>query len=160
MTEGNGCVRRSTGRCRVTDLQERLRWHCDRRKWCLCVHIPTRWPVLDKANGRCNQQPFICPPGTYSDASLTELLLSYLAGQLGTTPDGLQAGISSNASFQAALTDSIVVANAENATTLPRQYALVTARASQRIRQCERTPSATSSRQTKNRLNNVARCGR
>ena len=44
---------------------------------------------------------------------LTELLLSYLAGQLGTTLDGLLAGITTNATYQSALTNSTVIANAE-----------------------------------------------
>jgi hypothetical protein len=41
-------------------------------------------------------------PGTYNPTSLMELLLSYIAGQLGTTLDGLLAGIQSNTSFQKA----------------------------------------------------------
>ncbi|WP_343225413.1 hypothetical protein [Paraburkholderia sp. C35] len=45
---------------------------------------------------------------------LTQLLLSYLAGELGTTVDGLLAGISSNASYQSALTNSTLIANAQN----------------------------------------------
>jgi hypothetical protein len=53
--------------------------------------------------------------GTYNVTPLTQLLLSYIAGQLGTTLNGLIAGITTNSSFQNALTSSTVVANAENA---------------------------------------------
>ncbi|NPT56837.1 carboxypeptidase regulatory-like domain-containing protein [Paraburkholderia elongata] len=54
-------------------------------------------------------------PGTFNVTPLTELLLSYLAGQLGTTVSGLLSGISSNATFQNAMTNSTVIANAEAA---------------------------------------------
>jgi hypothetical protein len=53
--------------------------------------------------------------GTYNVTPLTQLLLSYLAGQLGTTLNGLIAGITTNPTYQSALTNSTVVANAENA---------------------------------------------
>jgi hypothetical protein len=53
--------------------------------------------------------------GTYNVTPLTQLLLSYLAGQLGTTLNGLLAGITTNSTYQNALTNSTVVANAENA---------------------------------------------
>jgi hypothetical protein len=58
---------------------------------------------------------FAAGAGTYNVTPLTELLLSYLAGQLGTTVSGLLSGISSNASFQNALTNSTVIANAQAA---------------------------------------------
>jgi hypothetical protein len=52
-------------------------------------------------------------PGTYNLTSLTEVLLSYIAGQLGTTLNGLLTGIQGNMTFQSALSNSMVVANAE-----------------------------------------------
>ncbi|NPT40360.1 carboxypeptidase regulatory-like domain-containing protein [Paraburkholderia sp. 1N] len=53
--------------------------------------------------------------GTYNVTPLTELLLEYLAGQLGTTVSGLLAGITSNATYQNALSNSTVIANAQAA---------------------------------------------
>ncbi|CAE6770593.1 hypothetical protein R69927_01006 [Paraburkholderia domus] len=51
--------------------------------------------------------------GTFNVTPLTQLLLSYLAGQLGTTVDGLLSGITTNASYQSALANPTVIANAE-----------------------------------------------
>ncbi|MFM0228070.1 carboxypeptidase regulatory-like domain-containing protein [Paraburkholderia dipogonis] len=58
---------------------------------------------------------FAAGAGTYNVTPLTELLLSYLAGQLGTTVSGLLSGISSNVTFQSALSNSTVIANAQAA---------------------------------------------
>jgi hypothetical protein len=58
---------------------------------------------------------FAVGAGTYNVTPLTELLLSYLAGQLGTTVSGLLSGIASNTTFQSALSNSTVVANAQAA---------------------------------------------
>jgi hypothetical protein len=53
--------------------------------------------------------------GTYNVTPLTQLLLSYLAGSLGTTISGLQSGITSNTTIQGALASSTVLANAQTA---------------------------------------------
>jgi hypothetical protein len=54
-------------------------------------------------------------PGTYNLTSLTELLLTYVAAQLGTNLNGLLAGFQSNAAFQNALSNTTVITNAETA---------------------------------------------
>jgi hypothetical protein len=58
---------------------------------------------------------FAAGAGTFNVTPLTELLLDYIAGQLGTTASSLLAGITSNTSFQSALSSSTVIANAEAA---------------------------------------------
>ena len=42
-------------------------------------------------------------------------MLNYIAGQLGTTVSGLLSGITANASYQSALSNSTVIANAQAA---------------------------------------------
>ncbi|WP_244285701.1 carboxypeptidase regulatory-like domain-containing protein [Caballeronia concitans] len=54
-------------------------------------------------------------PGTYNLTPLTELLVAYLAAQLGTTVNGLLTGIQNNTSFQSALSNRTVLTNAEAA---------------------------------------------
>ncbi|WP_205192890.1 carboxypeptidase regulatory-like domain-containing protein [Burkholderia sp. Ax-1724] len=71
--------------------------------------------VITASGGSVTIHSFAAGSGTYNVTPLTELLLSYLAGQLGTTESALLAGISSNASYQSALSNSTVIANAEAA---------------------------------------------
>lgn len=71
--------------------------------------------LLTVTSGSIVLNSFAAGAGTYNITSLTQLLLSYLAGQLGTTLNGLIAGITTNSTYQSALTNSTVIANAENA---------------------------------------------
>lgn len=71
--------------------------------------------ILTASGGTVVIHSLASAPGTYNLTSLTELLLSYIAGQLGTTLNGLVTGMQNNASFQSALTNSTVIANAETA---------------------------------------------
>ncbi|NML32425.1 carboxypeptidase regulatory-like domain-containing protein [Paraburkholderia antibiotica] len=71
--------------------------------------------AITASGGSTTIHSFAAGSGTYNVTPLTELLLSYLAGQLGTTESALLAGISSNASYQSALSNSTVIANAEAA---------------------------------------------
>jgi hypothetical protein len=68
--------------------------------------------AITASSGAVTIHSFAASSGTFNVTPLTELLLSYLAGQLGTTESALLAGISTNASFQSALTNSTVIANA------------------------------------------------
>jgi hypothetical protein len=56
---------------------------------------------------------FASGSGRFNVTPLTELLLDYLAGELGTTLQGLLAGIATNPTFQSALTNSTLIANAQ-----------------------------------------------
>ncbi|MFM0737921.1 carboxypeptidase regulatory-like domain-containing protein [Paraburkholderia xenovorans] len=71
--------------------------------------------AIAASSGSIAIHSFAAGSGTFNVTPLTELLLSYIAGQLGTTVSGLLSGISSNASFQSALTNSTVIANAQAA---------------------------------------------
>jgi hypothetical protein len=71
--------------------------------------------AITASSGAVTINSFAAGAGTYNVTPLTQLLLSYLAGQLGTTVQGLLSGISSNASFQSALSNPTVIANAEAA---------------------------------------------
>ncbi|MFM0393199.1 carboxypeptidase regulatory-like domain-containing protein [Paraburkholderia phytofirmans] len=71
--------------------------------------------AITASSGAIAIHSFAAGAGTFNVTPLTELLLSYLAGQLGTTVSGLLSGISSNVSFQSALTNSTVIANAQAA---------------------------------------------
>lgn len=71
--------------------------------------------VLTATGGSVQIHSLATGPGTSNVTPLTDLLLSYIAGQLGTTLDGLLSGIQSNASFQSALANSTVIANGETA---------------------------------------------
>ncbi|MGF6903760.1 carboxypeptidase regulatory-like domain-containing protein [Paraburkholderia sp. GAS348] len=73
--------------------------------------------LITATSGSTVLNSFASGAGTYNVTPLTQLLLSYLAGQLGTTLNGLLAGITTNATFQSALTNSTVIANAETAVT-------------------------------------------
>ncbi len=68
--------------------------------------------AITASSGNVTIHSFAAAPGTFNVTPLTELLLSYLAGQLGTTESALLAGISTNATFQNALTNSTVINNA------------------------------------------------
>ncbi|ABE33201.1 hypothetical protein DR64_5124 [Paraburkholderia xenovorans LB400] len=71
--------------------------------------------AITASSGSTVLHSFAAGAGTYNVTPLTELLLSYLAGQLGTTVSGLLSGISSNATYQGVLSNSTVVANAQAA---------------------------------------------
>lgn len=71
--------------------------------------------TITATNGAVTIHSLAAGAGTYNVTPLTELLLDYLAGQLGTTVSGLLAGITSNASYQNALSNSTVIANAQAA---------------------------------------------
>jgi hypothetical protein len=80
--------------------------------------------VITATSGSVTLNSIASGGGTYNVTPLTELLLSYLAGQLGTTVNGLVTGLTTNSSFQAALTNSTTIANAETAvaTLVQNQY--------------------------------------
>jgi len=71
--------------------------------------------ILTAASGSISLSSFASGAGTYNLTGLTELLLTYLAGQLGTTLNGLLTGLTTNTTFQNALTNPTVISNAENA---------------------------------------------
>ncbi|NPT57878.1 carboxypeptidase regulatory-like domain-containing protein [Paraburkholderia elongata] len=71
--------------------------------------------AITATGGAITIHSFAAGAGTFNVTPLTELLLNYLAGQLGTTESGLLSGISSNTSYQSALSNSTVIANAEAA---------------------------------------------
>lgn len=71
--------------------------------------------AITGTGGAITIHSFAAGAGTFNVTPLTELLIDYLAGQLGTTESGLLSGISSNTSYQSALSNSTVIANAEAA---------------------------------------------
>lgn len=71
--------------------------------------------AITATGGAITIHSFAAGAGTFNVTPLTELLLDYIAGQLGTTVSGLLSGITSNSSYQSALSNSTVVANAEAA---------------------------------------------
>ncbi|WP_168787593.1 carboxypeptidase regulatory-like domain-containing protein [Paraburkholderia aromaticivorans] len=71
--------------------------------------------AITASSGATALHSFAAGAGTYNVTPLTELLLSYLAGQLGTTVSGLLSGISNNTTFQSALSNTTVIANAQAA---------------------------------------------
>ncbi|CAE6735173.1 carboxypeptidase regulatory-like domain-containing protein [Paraburkholderia domus] len=70
--------------------------------------------AITATSGSIAIHSFASGAGNYNVTPLTQLLLSYIAGQLGTSVDALLAGISTNASYQSALTNSTLISNAEN----------------------------------------------
>ncbi|MGF6773716.1 hypothetical protein P3T18_006230 [Paraburkholderia sp. GAS199] len=82
--------------------------------------------AITASGGGVTVHSFAAGAGTYNVTPLTELLLSYLAGQLGTTVSGLLSGISSNPNYQNALASSTVVANAQAAvvTLIQKTYGI------------------------------------
>ena len=71
--------------------------------------------AITSTSGAITIHSFAAGTGTYNVTPLTELLLNYIAGQLGTTVSGLLSGLTSNPSYQSALTNSTVISNAETA---------------------------------------------
>ena len=69
---------------------------------------------ITASSGGITIHSFASGAGTFNVTPLTQLLLSYLAGYLGTTVDGLLAGVSTNATYQSALTNSALINSAEN----------------------------------------------
>jgi hypothetical protein len=69
--------------------------------------------AITATSGSIVLHSFAAGAGTYNVTALTELLLNYLAAQLGTTLSGLLNGIATNAAYQNALASSTVIANAE-----------------------------------------------
>ena len=73
-------------------------------------------PCAITANGGATTLYSFAPgAGTVNITSLTGLLLSYLAGQLGTTVSNLLASLPTNSTYQSALSNSSTIANAETA---------------------------------------------
>lgn len=70
--------------------------------------------AITATSGSVTIHSFASGGGNYNITPLTQLLLSYIAGELGTSVDALLAGISTNASYQSALTNSTLISNAEN----------------------------------------------
>lgn len=70
--------------------------------------------TITGTNGTTTLHSFASGGGTYNLTPLTELLLTYLAGQLGTDLNGLLSGLASNPTYQSALTNPAVVAAAAN----------------------------------------------
>lgn len=71
--------------------------------------------AIAATSGATSIHSFAAGAGTFNVTPLTELLLNYIAGQLGTTVSGLLSGITSNQSYQSALSNSTVIANAQAA---------------------------------------------
>jgi hypothetical protein len=71
--------------------------------------------TITASGGATTLHSFAPGAGTVNITSLTELLLSYLAGQLGTTVDNLLASLPTNSTYQSALSNSSTIANAEAA---------------------------------------------
>jgi len=71
--------------------------------------------TITASGGATTLHSFAPGAGTVNITSLTELLLSYLAGQLGTTVNNLLASLPTNSTYQSALSNSSTIANAETA---------------------------------------------
>jgi hypothetical protein len=71
--------------------------------------------IITATSGSISLSSFASGAGTYNITGLTELLLTYLAGQLDTTLNGLLTGLMTNTTFQNALTNPTTISNAENA---------------------------------------------
>jgi hypothetical protein len=71
--------------------------------------------AITATGGAITIHSFAAGAGTFNVTPLTELLLNYIAAQLGTTVSGLLSGITSNTSYQSALSNSTVIANAQAA---------------------------------------------
>ncbi|CAN0627668.1 conserved exported protein of unknown function [Burkholderia multivorans] len=70
--------------------------------------------AITGTNGTATLHSFATGAGTFNVTPLTELLLIYLAAQLGTDLNGLLNGLATNPTYQAALTDKTTVSNAVN----------------------------------------------
>lgn len=71
--------------------------------------------TITASGGATTLHSFAPGAGTVNITSLTELLLSYLAGQLGTTVNNLLASLPTNSTYQSALSNRSTIANAEAA---------------------------------------------
>jgi hypothetical protein len=71
--------------------------------------------AITATNGAVTLHSFAAGAGTFNVTPLTELMLSFLAGQMGTTVSGLLSGITSNPAYQSALTNSTMIASAQAA---------------------------------------------
>ena len=71
--------------------------------------------AITATSGAVTVDSFASGAGTFNVTPLTELLLDYIAAEQGTTLSALLAGITSNSSFQGALTNSALIASAETA---------------------------------------------
>lgn len=69
--------------------------------------------TITASGGATTLHSFAPGTGTVNITSLTELLLSYLASQLGTTVNNLLASLPTNSTYQSALSNSSTIANAE-----------------------------------------------
>lgn len=80
--------------------------------------------AITATSGSVTLYSFASASGTYNVTPLTELLLDYIAAAEGTTLSNLVAGVASNATYQAALTNSSLIAGGENAVAqiLSQQY--------------------------------------
>jgi hypothetical protein len=71
--------------------------------------------AITATSGPVTIYSFASSTGTFNVTPLTELLLDYIAADQGTTLATLVAGVSSNASYQAALTNSGLITGGESA---------------------------------------------
>jgi hypothetical protein len=71
--------------------------------------------AITASGGATTLYSFAPGAGTVNITSLTGLLLSYLAAQLGTTVTNLLASLPTNSAYQSALSNSSTIANAETA---------------------------------------------
>lgn len=71
--------------------------------------------AITASNGAITINSIAAGGGTYNVTPLTQLLLSYLAGSLGTTVSGVLSGVTSNTTIQSALASSTILANAQTA---------------------------------------------
>ncbi|RQS69491.1 carboxypeptidase regulatory-like domain-containing protein [Burkholderia sp. Bp8963] len=70
--------------------------------------------AITGTTGTTTLHSFASGGGTFNVTPLTELLLTYLAGQFGTDLNGLLAGLATNPDYQSALTNPAVITAAEN----------------------------------------------
>jgi hypothetical protein len=71
--------------------------------------------AITATNGTITINSVAAGGGTYNVTPLTQLLLSYLAGSLGTTVSGVLSGVTSSTTIQGALASSTVLANSQTA---------------------------------------------
>ncbi|KVH66307.1 hypothetical protein WJ41_24890 [Burkholderia ubonensis] len=70
--------------------------------------------AITGTNGTTTQHSFASGGGTFNVTPLTEMLLTYMAAQLGTDLNGLLTGLTTNPTYQGALTSPLAVASAQN----------------------------------------------
>jgi hypothetical protein len=71
--------------------------------------------AITASNGTATLHSIAPGSGVYNVTPLTELLVTYIAGQFGTTAANLLAGLGSNTAYQNALTNNSVITSAVNA---------------------------------------------